>query len=109
MNDKRLIDANALSFTPEQHENALCLNGVAFVGRGAGKTAEMIAGMLERMIDNAHTIDAVEVVHGQWILGVPITCSVCGKPAAEHDSPISFWESPYCPWCGAKMDGGATE
>lgn len=49
-------------------------------------------------------IDAVPVVHGRWILGEPITCSVCGKPAAEHDSPITFWKSPYCPWCGAKMD-----
>lgn len=59
-----------------------------------------------RELAAAPAIDATPVVHGRWELGVPVTCSACGKPAAEHDSPISFWESPYCPWCGAKMDGG---
>lgn len=64
----------------------------------------VLAAGVYAKIENAPPVEAVEVVHGKWELGVPITCSVCKKPAAEHDSPISFWESPYCPWCGAKMD-----
>jgi hypothetical protein len=54
-------------------------------------------------------VDAVEVVHGRWIeKQEPITwceddveifyeCSVCQCQ--------NFGESPYCPNCGAKMDG----
>lgn len=91
MPDKRLIDANAL------------MKNIGKIPQLRGITY----GRMKKAVEETPTIDAVEVVHGRWVLGVPITCSVCGKPAAEHDSPISFWESPYCPWCGAKMDGGA--
>lgn len=96
-NDVRLIDANALP-------NFKC-KVTATVGDQKGPAEMRIVFWQD--IEKAPTIDAVPVVHGRWVLGVPITCSVCGKPAAEHDSPITFWESPYCPWCGAKMDGGA--
>ena len=59
-------------------------------------------------IDNAPTVDAVEVVHGRWeprqdVIGF-VRCSVC------HDCNIyddwadgKKWN--YCPNCGAKMDG----
>lgn len=72
-----------------------------------GPFAKEIMNMALAKLEGFKRMDAVPVVHGRWVLGVPITCSVCGKPAAEHDSPITFWESPYCPWCGAKMDGGS--
>ena len=62
------------------------------------------------VIASQETVDAVEVVHGRWIKKVDIVesyltdcteffyeCSVC-----ECASP---GESPYCPNCGAKMDG----
>lgn len=98
MTDVRLIDANAL------------IKGFEAVGLGDHSLIEsVLAAGVYAGIENAPTIDAVPVVHGRWELGVPVTCSACGKPAAEHDSPISFWESPYCPWCGAKMDGGAND
>lgn len=55
-------------------------------------------------IDNAPTVDAVEVVHGQWnfdeelvMWGHPYVCSVCGMANCSM--------SKYCPNCGAKMDG----
>ena len=106
MTDKRLIDANALEteiikeyFTKDNPSGMLTKKGEEIFNAAID--------VARCRVRDAETIDAVEVVHGQWVLGVPITCSVCGKPAAEHDSPISFWESPYCPWCGAKMDGGA--
>ena len=50
----------------------------------------------------------VEVKHGKWKQGVPYICSVCGKPAPEEKNTserYSCWASPYCPHCGAKMDG----
>jgi hypothetical protein len=57
-----------------------------------------------RIIEQAPVVDAVPVVHGRWLPGVPITCSLCGKPAAGHGSTTEFWLSPYCPWCGQPMD-----
>ena len=56
----------------------------------------------------APAVDAVEVVHGRWVLkphdgafGVfhMWHCSVCDTIRARQD--------PYCGECGAKMDGGA--
>ena len=52
--------------------------------------------------------DVAPVVHGKWaseaIGGVygPV-CSVCGY----YIPGISFWNAPYCPHCGARMDGAA--
>ena len=74
-------------------------------------------------IEDAHTVDAVEVVHGRWEDGI---CSNCKKEAlsTSWDEPIYDydWEenlrysytethtehilTDYCPNCGAKMDGG---
>lgn len=56
------------------------------------------------MIDNAPTIDAVPVRHGEWIdetfkpwglVHHPFKCNLCGEHAE--------FASPYCPNCGAKM------
>ena len=59
------------------------------------------------MIHSAPTIDAAPVVHGHWITRYdgPYKqarkyCSACGK----HSGLIK--ERPFCPNCGARMDGG---
>ena len=61
-----------------------------------------------QLIDDAPTIEAEPVRHGQWILPdvcyEDIECSVCH---AYMPLPISFDYRPtykYCPMCGAKMD-----
>lgn len=65
------------------------------------------------MVHGAPTVDAVLVVHSEWIDGKVIdiggvkhklsrTCKHCGKPS--YDEP---WQ--YCPCCGAKMDGADGE
>ena len=61
-------------------------------------------------IDAHPTIDAVPVVHGKWI---PVTngrggseCNLCHAYAPNYQSGAEY-NSPYCPNCGAKMDGGA--
>lgn len=50
--------------------------------------------------------DVAPVRHGQWKCNKP--CPVCGRDRFEGlDADIwADWEPPYCPNCGAKMDGG---
>lgn len=70
---------------------------------------------IESMIEFAEslpTIEAAEVVHAEWIVKSEparyfsgeiksFYCSECGKE--------SYPQSPYCPNCGAKMDGHKKE
>ena len=59
-------------------------------------------------IEDASTVDAVEVVHGRWIAvpssdmmtGKAYKCSECNKMRYGSFMPN------YCQICGAKMDGG---
>lgn len=65
-------------------------------------------------IEFSPTVDAEPVRHGEWekIRGMAPPefhgknrCSICGNVALQYK-----WReelSPYCPECGAKMDGGA--
>lgn len=77
------------------------------------------ASDLEYAIDNVPTVDAVPVVHGEWVemeRGHYFKCSLCRNPI-----PYKFgWKYyngiisnkryyNYCPNCGAKMDGGGKD
>lgn len=62
-------------------------------------------------IDAQPTADVVEVKHGKWkkswcdnnLIGHEYEeCSVCGCSMLDTNQ---FWNSNYCPNCGAKMDG----
>lgn len=107
-NEKRLIDANALKLEawPERYTG----EGIVYV----------------EDIDNAPTVDAVEVVHAWWEVVEPkrfpnltakIRCSACKKEPKKHSYEesgfgysytIDSWHATdYCPNCGAKMDGVA--
>ena len=70
-----------------------------------------------RAIERIPAVDAVPVVHGRWIAdsdGLPV-CSVCDEVAMQRlycDTLHKTWrydvrlvKTPYCPECGAKMDG----
>ena len=70
--------------------------------------------IIEKRIDNLPAVDAVEVKHGRWILGIvepgyctpggnrPWVCSECGEIKSWRlDKPTEN----YCPNCGARMDG----
>ena len=89
-NEVRPIDANALF--------------KAFESVGWFDNADR--ELSEDLILDAHTIDAVPVVHAYWEdkgthpNGVVCkwVCSACGKSSLK--------DSAYCPHCGAKMDGG---
>lgn len=63
------------------------------------------------LIEKAPTVDAVPVVHGRWEMrptGMATDtgpeykayCTVCNEPNKQY-------QPPFCPHCGAKMDGGA--
>ena len=114
-NEKRLIDANALM---KQFYNYYdCVNEFTSKNGYRGDTLMdyEVADMIYDCIENAPTIEAVEVVHGRWINAQiaandpfgyythevdVFTCSVCG---VQFD--VSECRN-YCPNCGAKMDGG---
>ena len=67
--------------------------------------ADSMCEDIQAMVD-AHTVDAVPVVHGHWIRAtansngkIQIWCSNCGA-GEEHETGAGY---PYCWQCGAKM------
>ena len=90
-NEKRLIDANALSCE---------IDCISFeTSYDCEKVLEIIA--------DAPTVDAVEVVHGRWLTPEEyanqghngwVYCSECEQPMRE------FYGLGYRPNCGSKMD-----
>ena len=68
-------------------------------------------------VSRAKAVDAVEVVHGRWIPleydgyadGNPVwdlwECSECREEHSGDEDTLT----PYCPNCGAKMDGDGNE
>lgn len=67
---------------------------------------------IEMVLEYAKNIPAADVVpvrHGRWECNKP--CPVCGEDRFEGlDADIwADWEPPYCPNCGAKMDGELNE
>ena len=93
-NEKRLIDANALS------------ESISGIGKNMKRPRAVELACLV-MISEAPTVDAVEVVHGRWIAvpsynmmtGKAYKCSECQKMRYGSFMPN------YCQNCGAKMDG----
>ena len=76
----------------------------------------------QRVILNAPVADVVEVRHGRWRFGKDLPdsfgsinknkyhlyCSECRNQAFNKstDNDCDFdMDTPFCPWCGAKMDG----
>ena len=59
------------------------------------------------ILKSINAADVAPVRHGRWECNKP--CPVCGRDRFEGlDADIwADWEPPYCPNCGAKMDGGA--
>ena len=87
-NEKRLIDANAL---------------IEMVGKRLKNP--LIFNWLCSFVKDAPTVDAVEVVHGEW--GEIYTCHgerlwgyKCSQCEYDNSKKTNF-----CPNCGAKMDG----
>lgn len=56
------------------------------------------------VIETEPTVDAVEVVHGEWIYWGKDVWRQC--KCSECLTSYGCIDTPYCPHCGAKMDGG---
>lgn len=97
--EKRLIDANELL---AKHTCDVY---------GAYDDSCMVQAVFVPYIKGAPTVDAVEVVHGEWstieddYTGlVALQCSVCNQEYwFEDEPPIKIYN--YCPNCGANMRG----
>ena len=102
----RLIDADAMMKYIRNHDYQL-VSRMGCVDKG------MFTDGIEHGINIQPTVDAVEVVHGEWEITeddyfdlVELKCSVCGEAYGFEDyedcMPKNYH---YCPNCGAKMDG----
>lgn len=94
--NKKLIDADLFTIGI-----ALYMTENAYLNDTALDVLKMVATWFEE----APTVDAVEVVHGRWILaddGDGDVCSVCGTDFCNIIYETGNWN--YCPNCGAKME-----
>lgn len=100
---RRYIDANALQ---EQLERKKA--GIANQRYTEGWNDCMMR--VKSMVSKASTADVVPVVHGRWEMrqtgrrtdtGVEYKayCTACNEPNKQY-------QPPFCPHCGAIMDGG---
>lgn len=61
---------------------------------------------LEDILEQIEQENVAPVIHARWIKTEDGTyCSNC-ELYAYRDKFDKPWESDYCPYCGAKMDGG---
>ena len=86
-NEKRLIDANAL------------LEKAHWIIRSDGTRVFAIHA---EDVDDAPTVDAVQVVHGRWI---EYRCLLIKENICSNCKEFYRQAHNYCPNCGAKMDG----
>ena len=101
-NEKRLIDANALmdefrAYMAGRYDRKKCIS------EENCKACDRPC-LWWRKVNEASTVDAVEVVHGKWHKPTPCSqefCTNCGLTPKTNFG----WLPPYCPNCGAKMDG----
>jgi hypothetical protein len=92
--EKRLIDAN--KWEAFYHELKQSLEVYNPYEDGYEDALDRV----DDWMDAQPTVDAVEVVHGRWKEGYLIHPYGCSRCWARRDK-----ISPYCPNCGAKMDG----
>lgn len=104
MDKKRLIDANVLreAITTDYWEHFTRYHDTDQIA---------LIDMVCEDIDNAPTVDAVEVVYGRWEVNTKnftpaYRCSICGynKPMIAGER-VSQGSMNYCENCGADMRG----
>ena len=114
---KRLIDANALSDKVDEskHDNPHPQGMIRVNHRNEHDH-------FLRMIMDAPTVDAVEVVHGRWAAldddceemegeeeAMRWGCTACREIVEYNDWTHRSRLTRYCPNCGAKMEGDGND
>ena len=66
--------------------------------------------LIQMLVEKQPAADVAPVVHGEWIHNTKreydYICSVCRVDAPEDRYRNNAILTPYCPHCGAVMDGG---
>ena len=98
----------------EYIEREAAIEEIALLARERFTLSDIFEAYLDSLKDADTRIrsipaaDVAPVRHGRWIdKGFQdMVCSACGNDAAAgyDEEP---WPTPYCPFCGAKMDGDA--
>lgn len=111
----RLIDADALVYRLEHSTTDTWARDLKAV-RNWWPHAVGIKDNIVSLILNAPTADAVPVVHGRWRvsraseISKTVWCTACGEEIYIHkNDTLKIDRMPYCPNCGAKMDGDGSE
>ena len=99
------IDAivSATAFPDAEYIKNLC--------RNPANSEDWLGGVCDA-INAVEEVNAVPVVHGRWVhldprecATISGKCSRCGWEAHYYEDDVA--DMPYCPNCGAKMDGEA--
>lgn len=116
-NENRLIySKEALRMIENsQADNPWLWTGLAYIWNAAHESAISC-------VNACNTVEAAEVVHGEWIDGYSldcngkkhyesIDCSVCEEIFKIESHDREYWKRRFktCPFCSAKMDGGLTD
>ena len=108
-NNQRLIDAKDFDLRVSQKKMSEVFPNWNELPNEVQDAVCKHAQHLHMLLETQPTIDAVEVVHGRWVQcedwDLDYECSVCGCYACENKYEDYNVLTPYCPNCGAKMDG----
>ena len=77
----------------------------------SGEELPLMEEIIEKLFEALPAADVVEVKHGEWKNNkndYP-ECTNCGYMPMYDHSIDDIYYSPYCPNCGAKMDGEHNE
>lgn len=75
---------------------------------------KVIDALIYNIDKNIPSADVEPVRHGEWVSARPsggydFYCSCCKEFAITYEDNNyreQYYLTDYCPWCGAKMDGG---
>lgn len=75
----------------------------------ATSTEPFNTGSVFRAINRQAAADVATVVNGRWMKHIKggTLCSRCGSYTQHNGDVLDMSKAIACPWCGAKMDGGA--
>lgn len=122
-NEKRLIDANALSEKIGIMKFEITRNrgGYRYCNEEEKNEWDKLDSF-DSLVCDAPTIEATPVVHGRWVCtydektgNTDVTCSHCKDTRTINGCYVTsagescYFDDNYCPNCGAKMDGGVCD